>query len=415
MPQAPKRLLLSRHDALLFESLLVPPPPPAPGPDDPAPDFFAVLDRVRRTLPDLAADVQTPPALLLAELLDLPLADRPGVLAARPVLRSPEFLAFVRETGLSALPGKPAFAEALALLAVQQAQESLPVEEARRHLLWAYCVVATVRRLRRLPAQAELVLERASCLVTTGRDRALYLRTLAVLRWEQGRSDEAQALLWRPTRRFREPAPESRVVLGFLHLLEGAAVDHPRALFESACRSLDPAHQTLPALFARLGLALASGRAGDFAAATQERRQAQDLFVLLADDPAALAYPTWLDARIARLTRPGEALAALEIARGELLRHGFPFAATLATVDALLFLALTDQVDRIAPFLAGAPLPLALPPATFFCQALADPPRAPHARSRWKAALRRQAARLPMLLRRVCVLRGAPIEPLPFV
>ena len=64
----------------------------------------------------------------------------------------------------------------------------------------------------------------------------------------------------------------------------------------------------------RLGLALASGQAGHFGAAAEHRREAQGLFGLLAEDPAALPYPTWLDARVGVLLEPEEALGPLRAA-----------------------------------------------------------------------------------------------------
>ncbi len=368
-----------------------------------------------RSVPDLAADLRKSPEVLLTELLALSPRERERALANRRSFRQRGFLVHLRETAISALPRQPDLAEGLACLAVQQAEEALPVEEARRHLVAAYCVIATVRRLRRLSLQAEPLLERAAFLIDSPAESAFYLRSLALQRWEQGRPDEAQALLSRVLPLSRRPTLETargKLLLGLLQVVEGIAVPRPQDLLRSACSSFDSASHTLPALLARLGLGLALGQAGDLAAAAEHRRQAQALFGLLAEEPAILPYPNWLDARIAALTEPGEALEPLRAAYRKLLDHGLPWAATLATVDVAFLLARTARPRQVAQLLDEAPLPLALPPVRSLCEALADPSKA--RRAGGLAALRREAVRLPTLLRRLAILRGIPIEPLPF-
>lgn len=144
----------SRADALLLEGFLLP-PRPAPRKEPAAPlDIDEVVRKVSQSLPALAADVGKPPAALLAELLALSPRERRQALSTRASLRRREFLAYLRETAFAALPRQPDWAESLACLAVQQAEESLPVEEARGHLLGAYCLIAAVRRLRQLPGEA---------------------------------------------------------------------------------------------------------------------------------------------------------------------------------------------------------------------------------------------------------------------
>src|SRR5262249_40741996 len=162
------------------------------------------------------------------------------------------------------------------------------------------------------------LLERAAFLADSSQDGAVYLRSLAVLRWEQGRPQEAQALLASILPNLRRPtleAARARLLLGLLHLLEGALVARPAALLRFASSFCDAARDTLPALFARLGLALALAERGDLASATEHRRGARGLWDCLGHDPAALAYPTWLDARVAAATEPGEGAAALRAAR----------------------------------------------------------------------------------------------------
>jgi hypothetical protein len=381
-------------------------------------DLEEVLERVTRSVPAMAADARKSPAVLLAELLALSPRQRERAVANRPSLRRSEFLAYLRETALSALPRQPDLAESLACFAVLQAEASVPVEEARRHLLAAYCLIATVRRLRRLPAETEWLLERAAFLADSPAESALYLRSLALLRWEQGRVEEAQALLSHLPQVSRRPSLEGgrgKLLLGLLHLVEGVAVGSPVALLRSACASFDASLHTLHALFARLGLALLSGQAGDLAAAAEHRLRARELFGRLAEEPEALPYPAWLDARVGVLLEPEEALGPLRAAYRGLVDQELPWAATLATVDAAFLLAGTEGPRRVAELLDQAPLPLALPPARRICEELADPARGSLGRTVALAHLRREAARLPTLLRRMAILRGIAIEPLPFV
>jgi tetratricopeptide (TPR) repeat protein len=330
-------------------------------------------------------------------------------------------LRYVRDTALSALPQQPDLAEVLAYLAIQQAEVSRDVEEARRQLLAAYCLLAAVRRLRRHPDEADALLNRAAFLLHSVDDQSLFLRTLALLRWEQGRPDEAHTLLARAVelRKGKSSASSdtalSQLLLGLLHLLEGVAVDRPLARLRLASASLDAAHQPFPALLARLSLAYALALAGDLDAAASQRHSAQELFPLLTEGAAA-AYAGWLDARVSVITSPEGGLERLLFARQELLLRKLPLAATLATVDGVHYLAASDHHDLIPAFLVDAPLPLQLPPVLNLCQDLAELPKgSSFRRATLQANLRRDLVRLPSVLRRVCLLRGIDTEPLPFV
>jgi hypothetical protein len=202
-----------------------------------------------------------------------------------------------------------------------------------------------------------------------------------------------------------------QLLLALLHVVEGLAIPRPGALLRYAVQSLDPAHEPFPALLARLGLAYVEARAGDLATASADRQLAQALFPLITDNKAA-AYAAWIDARVSILTAPEGGLERFQFVRQELLQQGLSLAATLATVDAVLFLSSSRQYGLIASFLAEAPLPLDLLPALRLCDALATPSKG----TSWhQVHLRRQVTRLPSLLRRLCLLRGIAVEPLPFV
>jgi tetratricopeptide (TPR) repeat protein len=398
-------------DALLLESLLAPSRHPRRFDRDRDWSIDSVMERAAQSLPELDSAVKDP-ASLLSELLALDRGRIADALDDRPSLLRPIFLDHVRRTALAALPQQPDLAEVLSFLAVQQSQASADVEEARRHLIAAYCLLASIRRLQRNPAEADDLLTRGSFLLGSFEDQALFLRTLAVLRWEQGRAEEAHALLARAVLLKRSPeTARIQLLLGLLHVVEGVAVPRPLAMLRYATRSIDAAHEPFPSLLARLGLAYAAAQRGDLTAARAERQVAQGLFPLLTDDKAA-AFAGWLDTRVSLYTAPEGGLERLRFSRLDLVERGLPLAATLATIDAVLFLAAARQPHLIGPFLADAPLPLPLPPALQICEDLAAPPKGP---AWFRVHLRREASRLPGILRRMCLLRGIATEPLPFV
>jgi len=67
--------------------------------------------------------------------------------------------------------------------------------EAVAALSRAFCLGANALRLDSKLSAAENLLTRGSLVLTDSLERAFYCRTLAVLRWEQARTDEARALL----------------------------------------------------------------------------------------------------------------------------------------------------------------------------------------------------------------------------
>lgn len=410
MPSSHKKPL--DPDALLLESLLAPPVTLRGTLErHPRESMDNVLVRATRALPRLESAVKEPDKLL-SDLLKLSRGRTADALETQPAFLRPIFLRYVRQTAIAALPMQPDLAEHLAFLAVQQSEASFDVEEARRHLVAAYCILAAVERLGGRPAKAEILLNRAALLVDSSEDQAFFLRGLAVLRWEQGRHEETQALLSRAALLKRSPeAAIVQLLLALLHVVEGLTIPRPGAFLRSAVKAIDPAHEPFPALLARLGLAYVEAHAGDLATASADRQLAQALFPLITDNKAA-AYAAWIDARVSILTAPEGGLERFQFVRQELLQQGLSLTATLATVDAVLFLSSSRQYGLIASFLADAPLPLDLPPATRLCEALATPSKG----TSWhQVHLRRQVTRLPSLLRRLCLLRGIPVEPLPFV
>lgn len=398
-----------RSDSALLLGLLLPRAEEEPQPPR---TLDSVLKRVKASLPELDDSVKKPQALL-EQLLALDEENLSRTLARRPSLHSPVFLDYVRQTAWSALPHEPGFAECLAHIAIEQAAATRDSEEGRRHVLVAYCILSAVLRLRGLPDKADLLLSRSAFLLDCSEDEIVYLRTLAVLRWQQARLSEAHALLARALllKRPVEQTAPIQLILALLHVLEHVPVPRPLPMLRHAKDSFDSAHQPIQALLARLGLAYALAQKGDLEAAELERVAAQPLFPLVRE-PKAGAFAGWLDARVSLLTDAHLGLERLQAARKQLVELELPFTATLATVDAVYYLSTVDQRNLIEPFLADAPLPLDIDPAARICRELADPPDAP---VWYSARVRSEVLALPSTLRRVCLLRGIPTEPLPFV
>lgn len=109
---------------------------------------------------------------------------------------------------------------------------------------------------------------------------------------------------------------------------------------------------------------------------------------------------------------PAMVFPVVQAARKQRLELELPLTATLETVDAVFYLETVDPTNLIEPFLPDAPLPLDIDPAARICRELANSPDAPVS---YSARVRCAVLALPSTLRRVCLLRGIPTEPLPFV
>jgi hypothetical protein len=145
MPSSHKKPL--DPDALLLESLLAPPITLRGSLErHPRESMDNVLVRATRSLPRLESAVKEPDKIL-SDLLKLSRGRAADALGTQPAFLRPVFLRYVRQTAIAALPMQPELAEHLAFLAVQQSEASFDVEEARRHLVAAYCILAAVERL----------------------------------------------------------------------------------------------------------------------------------------------------------------------------------------------------------------------------------------------------------------------------
>jgi tetratricopeptide (TPR) repeat protein len=163
-------------------------------------------------------------------------------------------------------PGEPEVSEELARLALLIATASHAPEAAARVegvKALGYCLLGNARRLQEDLAEAEEAFRDAAFHLVQPPDsceRAFYCRMLALLRREQGRMEEAVALLWRAAGIYRgagETAEEGACLaeLGSLLLEEE---EHDRAVppLTRASEALDEERQAGLLARVRRGLAL---------------------------------------------------------------------------------------------------------------------------------------------------------------
>lgn len=140
---------------------------------------------------------------LFEELAAAP-PDRQGAMLRSSRYRSLGFLDFLIEESQASQPENPPHAEALAQLAARLAALLADTEpEAVPALSLAFCLGANARRLGNDTAGADALLERAAPFLEFPSERAVYCRFTGLIRWEQGRTDEAAALLSHASRLYR--------------------------------------------------------------------------------------------------------------------------------------------------------------------------------------------------------------------
>jgi tetratricopeptide (TPR) repeat protein len=353
---------------------------------------------------------------LLAELLELPAEERLRGVRERRFHR-PALLDLLLEVSHAALPFDLVRAVEMTALAVQVASR-LPRQggpEENAGLCRAFCLAGTARRLVGDVAMADAVFQQAGPLAVTVTERGLFCRALALLRWDQGRMEEALALLQQAEQRFVEALdfPETavcRALLGLLHLDEGRIVRAASCLAQ-ASQELPESHRSWLAAQAWLGLALCWAAGGKLRKARSARQRAWSFYGEVRDE-RALSWLHWLEGRGAHLLGDHEEAEALlgEVRRTMIVRRYLP-EATLATLDlALVWLnrgrgdEVAGLVEEIAAIFAGSPgLELAL-------DGLAQPGEDAAA-----GRLRPEAwSAMAPVLRLAFRLQGVPLQPLPF-
>lgn len=305
-----------------------------------SPEKLAERDRRRELAGRLFAELTGAPPARQAELL------REGR------FQNLDLLDLLLESSQDAQPADPARAEDLSHLAARLAailSENEP--EAAAALPRAFCLGANARRLRRDLTGADAMLAKAAPFVEFPAERALYCRIAALVRWEQGRPDEADALLRHAARRFEEEglfADEAccQGLLGLLQMEQDGLGDPLPALLDGW---VEMSREIRPAVALRVGLSAAACLAerGQMDRARMKLREAWRLLAEV-EDPRDQLRASWLEARVlGRLGDREEALQMLESVRMRLFLEPSPAEAAMVSIDLGLVLAESGRAGEI--------------------------------------------------------------------
>jgi tetratricopeptide (TPR) repeat protein len=288
---------------------------------------------------------------LFAELTSVPPARQSELLRQARFL-SLDLLDLLLESSQEAQPADPARAEELSHLAARLAATLSEEEpEAAAALPRAFCLGANARRLRQDVTGADAMLARAAPFVEFPGERALYCRIAALVRWEQGRPDEADALLRHAARLFAEEglvAEEacSLGLLGLLQMEQSGLGDPLPALLDGW---VEISREIRPAVALRVALSAAVCLA-DRGQADRARMKLREAWRLSREvgDPREQLRASWLEARVlGRLGDREEALQMLESVRLRLFLEPSPAEAALVSIDLGLVLAESGRAAEI--------------------------------------------------------------------
>lgn len=358
---------------------------------------------------------------LFRELLGVAPERRSSALK-RARFRRPALVELLLEKSRETQLEDPEKAEALALMAATlTVQLHRPNEDGALVAIFmarAHCLVGNARRLLGSEADAEIAFgNTAYFLARSGGscDRAFYCRSLALLRWEQGRIDEAASLLFHAARIFEENGAlsEEGTALGLAGLLYLEEGDFDRALgpLRRSRLIMDVPIRPWLATRVRLALALSLADLGHLGRARWMRQEAWNLYSLIRN-PEEQFRAHWLEGRICgRLGALEEGVDLLTSVRGRFLEDGRLPETALATLDLALVLSMAKKTAEVDPLIQEIEARLgsqdgfdiALRGLRGFRQDLAeakDP--------------RDCAAGIASFLRRTYRFRGFRVEPLPF-
>lgn len=309
---------------------------------------------------------------LLGELLSFPLQAR-GNMVTTGRFRSLDLLDLLVDLSHSSQLTEPAQAQGLAEMASRLAAVLGDEDpDAAALLPHSLCLGANARRLQHDLAGAEAQLAKAAPFLACAGERAFYCRTAAVVRWEEGRTEEALALLGQASRLFPMAGPEEEadVCLGLTGLLLFEENQVPEALprLHRAWRKLD--REQRPPLTLRIGMALAISLAlsqqGE--SARQVRQEAWKLYSKVPDAREMLRVYGYEGRLLGLLGEWKEAEQVLESVRQKLLEESSVGEAALVSLDLAMVLAegqrvedvvrLSEVLEQSAP--QSAPLDLAV-------------------------------------------------------
>ncbi|HKV12020.1 MAG TPA: hypothetical protein VJ725_28000 [Thermoanaerobaculia bacterium] len=241
---------------------------------------------------------------------------------------------------------------AVRLATLLTGEEEMPASALTR----AFCLGANSYRLRRDFKGAEEKIGRAASFLTGATERAFYSRTVALLRWEQGRTDEAVALFHHAARLYLlDGLPEEEsACLALIGLLqaEEPAYGNALALLHEGWTGMERDLRPLLAIRVGLSLAFLVAEAGQEEKARSLLREIWR-FHAQVTDPEEMVRVYWLEARVlSRLGDQEEARHLLEAVFRKLLDEKSLAESTLVAIDLALLLAESGQPQEIRALVA---------------------------------------------------------------
>jgi hypothetical protein len=250
----------------------------------------------------------------------------------------------------------PTYANHLAKLAIRLGSgfgkpkaRSVPIE-AVAALPRAFCLSANALRLSASLSAADIKLSQGSLYLSDALERALYCRTLAVLRWEQARTDEARALLTYAEGSYTREGmgAEASLCAGLrgLVLLDVGSADTPGAL-SRGWEGIDRAGRPLVALRVGLAFAASLAQAGQTERARHVLSETWKLYSAVSD-PQEMDRVFWWEGRALAALGDDMAVELLGSAQRQLIAEPSPTDAALASLDLSMALAEADRSSEIA-------------------------------------------------------------------
>ena len=392
-----------------------------PDPDETKPDLYgAMWERQEQRAPELIDEARKRRETvdrLFQELMRVPVGRRLG-LVRQLRFRSLDFMDRLLEESHAGQLADPARACELARMAARLATlfEGDKAEVATVLLARAFSLAGNARRLELRPQAAEALFAKAARFLAGSTERAFYCRAVALLRWEQGRTDEAEALFQHATVLLacegREREAATCLLLLGLMFHEEMGDEEALVLLVRGWSEMDREARPLVTLRGGLALAACLAQAEQKERARGVLREAWRFFAGVTD-PQEMTRVYWREGRVlARLGEREEALHVLESVRLQLIAEPSPAEAALVSLDLAVELMESGRAGEIEALAEGL--------HTAFSTVAAMPLVAESLRAvailarRGESGVQRSAENTAAGLRRMYRSYGLRIRPLPF-